>query len=245
MTVQPDPPARSALDSARFGVEIYRGRITGSAGADTAFALATTTAVDMLIARVPAAELEVAQRFAQRGALLAGTLVGYRGATDHFSAGAPPSGYTLGLATAKDRDALDQVARSSFTDFAGHYHADPRLDRTAATEGYVQWCLACLDQPGHEVAVVRSDGDLVAFATVRVDDDVAEILLNGVHPAHQRRGLYAALVRHIGASLRLRSKGWIESSTQLSNLAPQKVWVRHGLEPAGSFFTFHLWYDAL
>jgi hypothetical protein len=30
-------------------------------------------------------------------------------------------------------------------------------------------------------------------------------------------------------------------STQITNLAVQKVWVRQGFELTGSYYTFHLW----
>ena len=32
-------------------------------------------------------------------------------------------------------------------------------------------------------------------------------------------------------------------STQVTNLAVQKVWSRLGFEPSRSYYTFHLWFD--
>ena len=32
-------------------------------------------------------------------------------------------------------------------------------------------------------------------------------------------------------------------STQVSNIAPQTVWVRLGFEPTRSYYTFHQWFD--
>jgi GNAT superfamily N-acetyltransferase len=66
-------------------------------------------------------------------------------------------------------------------------------------------------------------------------------LLNGVAPEFQRRGIYAALFREIGCRARLQGAAEVLVSTQLANVAPQKVWTRAGLALDHALYTFHWW----
>lgn len=228
---------RSELDARRFGVEVYRGRVDD----DESLAEALACRADLVVVRVPTAAIALVQKLEARGFFLADTLVYFRGTTARFASPGAVEGLTIRDATAADRAGLEAVSREAFTDFFGHYHTDPRLDSTAATEGYVQWSLSALDWTDGFV-LGAFDGDALAgFATVKLEDDGGEIVLNGVAPTHQRRGIYAALVETIGHRLRAAQRGKIYSSTQLQNLGPQKTWARAGLLPAESYYTLHRW----
>jgi ribosomal protein S18 acetylase RimI-like enzyme len=232
-------PVYSSLDSDRFGVRVFRAAADTLEEARAVCAFLDANAVDMLIARCPTHALEVAQHWESAGFFLTDTLVYFGGDTARFEL-APPR--ETRLVCEDDRASLEAVARAGFTDFRGHYHTDPKLDASRATEGYVEWCLRSTRDPHFEVWVTGDPGDVTGFLTLQTHGpDRAEIVLNAVSPRHQRKGIYDALVRAAGSSCRARGIPDLFVSTQLSNLAPQKVWVRHGMEPRSSFYTFHRW----
>jgi len=86
------------------------------------------------------------------------------------------------------------------------------------------------------------DEKLAAFATMRSNSpEEGEGVLFGVAPWAQGRGIYADLIRAGIEWCRARGQARMIVSTQITNLAVQKVWVRQGFEPSASYFTFHLW----
>ena len=116
------------------------------------------------------------------------------------------------------------------------------LDAAAlATEGYVEWCLSAMQRDDMELWVGRVGSDLAGFVTTHRSKDAIEIVLNGVAPEFQRRGIYGALVAHVMRGATRQNIPRVFSSTQLHNLGPQKVWARRGLEPTKCEVTFHYW----
>jgi GNAT superfamily N-acetyltransferase len=231
----------SALDSKRFGIRVFRGRVDSVAAVAELMQFSRSADLDLLIVRCPVEAVATAQALERAGGVLTDTLVYYRGPTSRF---APSPGPASGvrLCQEADRAALEAIARASFTGFFGHYHADPRLDQAAATEGYVQWASSALADALSVVLVSETEGRLSGFLTAKkLDAKTWEILLNGVAPEFQRRGIYAALFREIGCRARAQGASEVLVSTQLSNLAPQKVWTRAGLELDHALYTFHWW----
>jgi GNAT superfamily N-acetyltransferase len=70
----------------------------------------------------------------------------------------------------------------------------------------------------------------------------SEGVLFGVTPAAQGRGLYRSLMLAGMHWSKLRDAGRMVVSTQITNIAVQKVWTRLGFEPSGSCYTFHKWF---
>jgi GNAT superfamily N-acetyltransferase len=231
----------SALDSKRFGIRVFRGRVDSVAAVAELMQFSRSADLDLLIVRCPVEAVATAQALERAGGVLTDTLVYYRGPTSRF---APSPGPASGvrLCQEADRAALEAIARASFTGFFGHYHADPRLDQAAATEGYVEWASSALADALSVVLVSETEGRLSGFLTAKkLDAKTWEILLNGVAPEFQRRGIYAALFREIGCRARAQGASEVLVSTQLANLAPQKVWTRAGLELDHALYTFHWW----
>lgn len=227
---------RSEIESRRFGVEVYRANVETEADATAAVEFEQA---DLIVARVDTKAVALVQALERGGYFLCDTLVYFRGETARFDAPGAVEG--LRIADVTDAAALEPVARAAFSDFFGHYHTDARLDGAVATEGYVEWCVSALAWTNGYVLGAFDGDTLAGFATVRVEDDAAEIVLNGVSPSYQRRGIYSALVQTIGHRAKERGVSRIFSSTQIQNLGPQKTWSRHGLLPAESKYTFHRW----
>ena len=236
-----DPAAYSALDSKRFGIRVFRARVDTVEAASDLMQSAPCADLDLLIVRCPVEAVAAAQVLERAGCFLTDTLVVYRGPTGGFAPSPTPSTCIRPCQEA-DRAALEGIARAAFAGFFGHYHADPRLDPGAATEGYVQWASSALADAGAVVLVSETEGRLSGFLTAKkLDGKTWEILLNGGAPEFQRRGIYAALFREIGCRACLHGAAELLVSTQLANVAPQKVWTRAGLELDHALYTFHWW----
>jgi GNAT superfamily N-acetyltransferase len=209
--------AASDVDSARFGVSIARSYAASAADVTAISRDARASGVAMVIVRCPAGDLSAAQALEQAGGRLCDTLVHYGRPLDRPI---PEQPRPVRRARPSDIEEIQAIAAGAFAGYQGHYQADPRLDRAAADEGAI-----------------------AGFLTMEPSDDGTEIVLNGIRPDTQGRGLYAALV--IGA---LRRSAKLKAprctvSTQVWNVRAQKVWIRVGFEPTQAVHTFHLWSD--
>lgn len=239
--------ALSPLDEGRFGVISARALILNLENLDECQNFCQEHAVRMLVARCSTESVNVAQALEARGARLMDCLVYYernviKRPFDRVDAGR----IVIRPLHRQDVAAVESVGRRSFSNYYGHYHADPRLDRERANEGYANWSArVCTDPSAADVVLVAiSEEILIGFVALkRVDQTSVEIVLNAVDPAAQGMGVYNALFQ---SALQWASKNGAQRcfvSTQVNNIAVQKVWVRNGMEPAASQYTFHLWYD--
>ena len=145
-----------------------------------------------------------------------------------------------------DDEQVRQVAAESFRGYFGHYHADPRLDSRLCDEVYVSWAVrSCLSREvAGEVLVAELDGRVAGMATLRMNDsEEGEGVLFGVAPAAQGHGIYRSFMIRAMEWCRAQGATRMVVSTQITNLAVQKVWTRVGFEPSHAYYTFHKWFD--
>ncbi|MRW85305.1 GNAT family N-acetyltransferase [Pseudoduganella sp. FT26W] len=235
----------SQMDLERFGVITAKAALQPD---DSVAALAgwcRQQAVRMLIARVPTSAVTLVQQLEQQGAFLTDTLLYYSRRALAPEAALLPDGYRWRLASAADADDVAALAALTFSGYAGHYHADARLDRATADAVYEDWAANSCRNPAvaDAVLLIEHDGKLAAFATLK-DRGAAllEGVLFGVHPQHQGRRLYQALMQQAQHWGQAHGFSAMTVSTQVVNLAVQKVWCRLGFEPSSSYYTFHQWY---
>jgi GNAT superfamily N-acetyltransferase len=138
------------------------------------------------------------------------------------------------------------IAAQAFSGYLGHYHADLRLNRADCDAVYVSWAERSCTVPGVADAVLLAEyeSQVMGFVTVKRTTEVdAEVPLYGVGSEWQRRGLGKALIA--GACRWAHEQGatrmWI--STQVTNIASQKIWSGLGLRLDHSYYTFHKWFD--
>ena len=123
----------------------------------------------MLTLRVPTSRLGLVQELEADGFRLMDCLVYYEAQTA-ASPSAKSKGFALHGAIASDADQVAELARICFTDYISHYHADPRLDRSLASAGYVDWARRSSDSDRKIATTVFLPlvGDrVVQFATMR------------------------------------------------------------------------------
>ena len=160
------------------------------------------------------------------------------------SEGSAPVG--LRLARPDDAAEVSRIAAVAFHGYRGHYHADPRLDTAKSDEAYRSWAMRSVTTPGVADAVLVADeGErLLGFATLRLNTPAeGEGVLFAVAPEAQGRGIYRQFMMQAMSWVADQGAASMVVSTQLTNLAVQKVWVRLGFEPSRSYYTFHKWFD--
>lgn len=245
----PDRPtfALSPLEEARFGVRTVRVNGVARAHVPALLDFCRANAVRFVIARCPTSDLDAAQALEEAGGRLMDTLIYYGFELARKERVAPPQ--RVRLAREEEVETLMAIAEESFRGYHGHYHADPRLERAACDAAYTSWVQrSVLDRDVADsvyACELERDGrgkELAAFATMRARSrEEGEGVLFGVAPWAQGRGIYADLILAGVDWCRARGMTRMVVSTQITNLAVQKVWVRQGFEPTGAYYTFHLW----
>lgn len=234
----------SSMDQLRFGPVTAKARITRGDSVAQLIAEACGMHAELLIVRLPTADISLVQELEKAGAILTDTLIYYEKKRVEKYEVELPLGFSTCQGTADDADLLERTAGEAFKDYFGHYHADPLLDRRDSDAVYSSWARnSCI---GNEIAdaviLIKAQEEIAAFATMkRIGESECEGVLFGVSPKYRNNGLHMALMKLV--------QNWgvengVESfitSTQINNVPVQKNWCRAGLEPVKSFYTFHLW----
>jgi GNAT superfamily N-acetyltransferase len=246
MTSNAPPVDLSPIDGERFGISVARASLVAPDTLPSVNDFCHEKGVALLVARCPASELRTAQAMERDGYSLMDTLSYY--ARNLTKMPIPPDTGTVLIRPVRpgEDEAVKRVAAESFRGYLGHYHADERLGRKECDEVYTSWAVrSCISRDvANEVLVADIDGDIVGFAALRLNSpEEGEGVLFGVAPSAQGRGIYRSLM--IRGMEWCRSKGATRMviSTQITNVAVQKVWVRVGCEPSHAYYTFHKWFD--
>jgi len=153
----------------------------------------------------------------------------------------PSTDYRIRSAVLADRDDLSALVGASFTNYTSHYSANPIFKEQDIRDGYIEWATSYLGQASFETLLALTDSDaLTGFITMKVDHDAAEIILNGVHPTYQGRGVYTGLLNHILIVAQLRGVDEVVISTQVSNFRVIRSWIRAGFTLECSLNTIHV-----
>ena len=233
----------SELESNRFHLDTYR--FEADEVSEPLLSAIGESNADLVILRVPASELKNVHMLRALGAhpLVADTLVYY---TFDCSRVVPsPASYDrteIRAATRDDARSVELLCAEIFHDYENHYASNPLLHRDVVSRAYAEWASDYVAQNDDSrqcwVATVRNR--IVALATTRVQDDSCEIVLNGVSKSLQGQGIYRALVAHVQGYARSLGCATVFSSTQIGNLAPQRVWAHQGFLLSKAVNTIHL-----
>ena len=236
----------SALDRDRFGVVVARSPAATSDGLGGILDFCRENGVELLVARCDAADYRTVHALEEAGGRLMDGLVYF---SRSLAGKLPPldaGDAAIRPVRGEEARAVQEVAERSFRGYLGHYHTDPRLDRARADETYADWAYrSCLSREvASEVLVAEQSSGIVGFITLRLNGpEEAEIVLNGVAPEAQRGGVYRRLLLGAMGWARALGAARLVVSTQLTNYAVQKAWVRAGFEPLRAHYTFHLWFS--
>lgn len=234
----------SDIDTSRFGVKIARAQLHRPEDVIAANDFCRKNNVRMLIARCPVGDIPVAQNLEESGARLMDSLVYYSLGQSKIIP-PPNAGISVRDMLPGEEKIVQKIAAESFKNYNGHYHADPRLEKKLCDEAYSSWAESLCATHNEDVVmqVAFLENKIVGFLGLKFNAEGSEIILNGVLKEVQRKGVYGALVAsainwHINSG-----KSEMLASTQISNIAVQKTWVRLGFELSRAYYTFHKWFD--
>jgi GNAT superfamily N-acetyltransferase len=233
----------SNLDTTHFGIRSARTADVTAGTLPRILEFCRDEQVGFLIARCNAADLAAARAMCAAGFDLMDTLV----YAERPMSEPPPqsSGPTLVRpARADDVPVIEAIARESFTGYAaGHYHADPRLDRLKCDDVYVSWARrAWSGEAADAMFIGEVDGRIAGFLAV-CGGQTGTVPIAGVTAGARRRGVYRALIEEsirwcAAASTRMLI------STQITNPVSLNAWLRAGFRACGAAHTLHKWFDA-
>jgi RimJ/RimL family protein N-acetyltransferase len=233
----------SPRESDRFGLRIFRCDVESVDAVAIARAIEHAR-VDVLILRIPAGQIgDIASLIGQGLApIVADTLVYYD--TDlPIAAATHEASATLRCATPDDAARLAGMAREIFADYVSHYSANPLFDPEQTLDGYAEWAARHVEADGDSGAwLVERDGAIVGFSCYSIDraSGVGTGVLNGILPRARGRGAYRAML-HAMLSEFARMQLWrFEISTQVHNIAVQRVWTSLGLRVRRAANTVHV-----
>lgn len=155
-------------------------------------------------------------------------------------------GLQIRPAMSGDADDVERIAAGAFSSYDGHFHADPRLERSACEAVYTSWARSSIlsDDTADHVLVAEDAGAVIGFLTLKLTTpEIGEGPLYAVADDYQGRGLGRAMMVRGMQWLRDQHVDWMEMSTQVTNARSQRVWLRLGFEPSHSIYTFHKWFD--
>jgi RimJ/RimL family protein N-acetyltransferase len=236
----------SDVDEDRFGYRTAKAAHVTRDGLPGVLAYCREHHIQLLIARCLADDMPAAQAMEQAGFQLMDTLVYY--ACNPLERLQPMQNGRISIRAVMEgeEDAVTEVARDAFHGYRfGHYHADPRLDRSACDAVYPSWAraLCTTRDAAREVLVADNNCAIVGFIGLRLNDpSEGEGILNGVLRAEQGQGVYTFLLAAGLEWCRQRGAHRFLISTQLANWRVQRVWARLGLALADAQYTFHKWF---
>lgn len=237
----------SDLDLKRFGVLTAKSDTFESVDdVERTISFCTESNAKLLIARVDADRLDLAQRLESHGAFLCDTLIYYELRIRRSRANrSADSEFIVRRIEPNDREPVLKIAREAFSGYFGHYHSDPRLRKADCDETYVSWCESTIDNidATTDVLIIEDANGICGFITLRAHDDSRlELVLSGIAHQYTGRGVYRRLIEAGVEYARAKKMRRVFTSTQISNLAVQWVWISQGFNPIKSSHTFHAWF---
>lgn len=234
----------SPLDEERFGIRTARATGVSAESLPEVLRFCIQNHVTLVIARCSVSDARASQAMEREGFLLMDTLLFFVRDLRNV----PPvgdGGETLArLLRPGDEQSVRDVALKAFHNFSGHYHSDTRLDPQRCDEVYSSWAFrTCTSgKAADQVLVAERKGAVAGFASIRLDGEEGDVVLLGVDPAFQGRGIARSLLVHSLTWCREKGARRLLYSTQIANLPIQRVLARIGFEPSHGLYTFHKWF---
>jgi ribosomal protein S18 acetylase RimI-like enzyme len=137
-----------------------------------------------------------------------------------------------------DDEAIRNVALKAFDSYSSHYSANPQIDKCKILDGYVDWASRQLIDAS--VVLVHESQQINGFLTLKIENGVAEIVLNAVDPTVQNQGIYQCLIKSAFHYAFANDCEKIVTSTQSTNYKVMRAWVKNGFAIFLSLNTVHV-----
>lgn len=201
--------------------------------------------VDLLILRLPVEEKEAVQKLSKLGfpIIHADNLVYYSVELQKTEISPLKNDLNFVEVTPENMQVLQDMIPLIFKGYKNHYSSNPYLDRKKISEGYIEWACSYMYNMKDKIAwLVKKGEQHIGFATCAFDYEKSECegVLYGVHPDFSGGGVYSDIIRYTQRYFKEKNFSKMIVSTQIQNLAVQKVWARENFRIAYAFDTYHI-----
>jgi GNAT superfamily N-acetyltransferase len=235
-------PSLSPLDEERFGFKTVKTHLINPPDVDKVCDFAKKNRASLCIVRCPTDQIQTVHELESRGFQLMDTLVYFRAQLRKMVA--PENAHTR-IRDLKngEEDEIRKLSALCFQGYNSHYHSDPRLPKSKCDDVYTDWAyrLASLKTASAHTQVALLNQKIAGFSTMHVQKGEGEGILFGVAPFAQGQGLYRDLMLSCMQWCKSAGARTVVVSTQITNLAVQKIWTKLGFEPSDSVYTLHGW----
>lgn len=233
----------SDLESRRFGFRIFRGSLN-EIDREEILSIIIENEVDLLIIRLPSMLLGKVSTFNNMSIpyITADTLVYYYLDLGNYTPNQLKNkDLTFTLCSSKHSFHLDQLTQVIFNNYTNHYSSNPYLDSNDILKGYQEWARNYITDlnEGCISWLVNLKEEIIGFITCYFNKNECEIILNGVLPEASGKGIYSDIIRFTQQYFKAQGFQTMKVSTQVQNMAVQKVWAREGFEIKESYNTVH------
>jgi GNAT superfamily N-acetyltransferase len=236
--------ALSALDTARFGMRMARADDVVAEDRSALLGFTRANAIELVIARCSSDNIRARQMMSAIGGLELDTIIYLTCEVNDYKPLAYRPDISVRPAEAADRDFLDDAGRRCFDDYLGHYHADRRLDRKAATAIYGEWASSFVDRsPDRFGLVAWLGGTPVGFCGLTQTDDQLEGVPFGSLPEYRRQGIFGTLLDSAFSYAGDHGIVGFNYSTQVLNIFIINRLIKCGFRLSAAKNTFHIWAD--
>jgi GNAT superfamily N-acetyltransferase len=150
-------------------------------------------------------------------------------------------------ARAEDLDVLLAIAKASFGNHFGRYHADERTSNEVATRVYQEWIRASLAGYGDLILVAEIDGQVAGYTVWRNPSEqdlilgrLAHYSIAGIHPDYAGHGLFRVLT-YAGMHYLQLQADYIIGPTHINNYPVQRGYEKLGWRIYEARHSFHKW----
>lgn len=199
----------------------------------------------LVVARIPLVARNAIDSLVEEGAVLTDVLLTFRvELTDPVVKKTSADQVVIGPASEEDSDMIKEISRSSFR--AGHFHADPKVPKSAADNVYATISMEQLRDNRWEVAKAQMGSELVGFVSYAKSGfgrsyKYSQISLLAVATGKRKKGVATELVQYAMNRMKRFGSRSLFVSTQATNLSAVRLYERTGFVASNAMCTFHIW----
>ena len=245
MTEQAFDISYSKVESDRFKLNIYRGKAK-AIDKKALLNCILKNNVDIAIVRLPSQKIEEQFELDKIGFpyICADTLVYYKADLVKATINTIKNDIQFVAATTADKPILESLVNGIFVGYTNHYNSNPLLPKDDILNGYKEWANGYISSSDNNKItwLVKQGEEFIGFATCSFNEATSECegVLYGVAESHSGMGIYGDIIRFTQSYFKNLNYKTMYVSTQIQNVAVQKVWMRESFFISEAFNTYHI-----
>lgn len=234
----------STVESSRFLMNVHRGNLQDFKASEIKNYIITNN-VDVLILRLPSSSIANHSNLHNTGfdVIHADSLVYYKSNLEATEINPLKNKLNFVHIDHLNSTKLNEIIPIIFNNYQNHYFSNPFLNKEKIIEGYIEWAKNYSGMEKGKISwLVYAENEIAGFATCSFNEQNKECegVLYGVMPNFSGQGIYSDIIRFTQKYFKEIGYTKMIVSTQLQNIAVQKVWSREGFIIDHSYETYHI-----